>query len=149
MKISLSGVSEKGSNRNYNNVEALNKLNCCEYIKSFDKCVGTIKLSNLTNIISFKYNLDVELTVISAYTNKPFTYKLKIDDEIFYTSHKEYDSEEVFYSSKDRIDVDQDVYSLIITLIPCNIHDEGEQPHLNEEEESYSSPFDCLKNLEL
>ena len=157
-KIEVINYSEKDY------LDSLNKLNHCGDIKSFKGIEGEIKIIKIKDLYNIKFNVKVEIEAISTYTFNEFIYTEHLTDELFITNNKDMEYDEVIYEESTSLDLDQLVYSLVVVKIPINLHKEGEtlpsgegfkvysEDELEEElakEESESSPFDVLKDLDL
>ena len=139
--------------------QTLNSLNKSSDIKSIDDVNITIHVLKFDSYITLKFKGEIDLTLISAYSFKPFKNLVKIDDEILkFTNIKEYENEEVIYL-KDIIDLDEIIYSLIVINLPLNPHkddeslDDIEGIHVYSEDEAEkeranNSPFSKLKDMD-
>ena len=129
-------------------------------IKKINSISGSVESVKHDEIYSLKLNYKVVLELVSSLSNKEFEYPMNIDEELFFTKKKEFDSEDVEYVDKDFIDLDEIIFSLIIAQIPITLHapdDEyvktdtyrvmSEEEYLKEENSSFGSPFDALKDL--
>lgn len=96
-------------------------------IVSINGANGTIDLEKADDVYILTYHIEANLTVLSSISNEPFDYNEEIEETLYYTDKKEFKSNDVFYINKDYIDVDEEVFSLIITSLPIQLHKPGEE----------------------
>ena len=131
-------------------------------IVSIKAAAGTIDLAKADDVYIINYHIKANLTVLSSVSNEPFDYEETIEEEIYYTDKSEFKSNDVFFINKDYIDLDEEVFSLIITSLPIQLHKPGEdypkgenfrvisEEDLEKEmEEESDSPFAKLLDLDL
>ncbi len=142
-------------------ISEFNELNHSSIIEKINSVNGEITFSKVNDCLIITFNIDVNIDAISGYTLKVFKKDLKLEDTLYFTNDENNETEEVFYT-KEIINIDEIVYSLLVTSIPLNIHEENEEfpkgedfkvysedELENELNEESSSPFDCLKDLDL
>lgn len=138
----------------------LNTFNHSSIIESINLIKGEIVLEKVNGILIANFDLKANLDVISSYTLNPFNKDFFIKDTLYLTNDKNYENNEVIYVESNFV-LEDIIYSLLLTNIPINIHQENEKIEENEEfhvysedelekerEEDGDSPFDKLKDLE-
>ncbi len=156
MRLFYSTIGNKEEIISYNEIDGLNQLNSYFSIKKFVGVSGEITASKISNIVTIKFDLDIDLTLISSYSLKEFEAKYKLKDTLYFTDLEELENDDVFYIDNNIINIDECIYSLLITMIPLNVHIKGEKlPNVKgvdvvkEEDVKKSSPFDVLDDLDL
>lgn len=156
MRLLYSTIGNKEEVISYNEIDGLNELNSYFSIKKFNGVSGEIITNKVSNIVTIKFKLDIDLTLISSYTLKEFDSKYKLNDTLYFTDLEELENDDVFYIDNNVINLDECIYSLIITMIPLNVHIKGEKlPNvkgvdvIKEDDVKKSSPFDVLDGLDL
>ncbi len=156
MRLLYSTIGNKEEVISYNEIDGLNELNSYFSIKKFNGVSGEIITNKVSNIVTIKFKLDIDLTLISSYTLKEFDSNYKLNDTLYFTDLEELENDDVFYIDNNVINLDECIYSLIITMIPLNVHIKGEKlPNVNgvdvikEDDVKKSSPFDVLDDLDL
>lgn len=160
MRLDFSKITKKESFSYNPDLEKFNERNYSKIIDKFLNVECTIECEKAEDVYILKYKIAAKMMVHSSITDELFEYDTKTTDTLYYTNKKELESEEVFYESKDFIELDQEIYSLIVTSLPIQLHKEGEEYPSGEnfrvisEDEAYkdncdSSPFDILDTLDL
>lgn len=129
-------------------------------VKKVNSSSGKILLEKINNVLRIRFDIKMNVQVVSSYTNVDFPYDIHLDDELFLTDDKDLETDEMILVD-DLIDLDYYVYSLLISSIPITIHKKGEKfvsgesfSVMTEEEykklksEEKSSPFDVLKDID-
>jgi len=154
MKIYINSIKDNQA-ISLDNVEQLNKLNCYFSIKSFNSIKGIATLNLVDNIIKLNIKANLALTLVSSYSLKNFNDNIEIDEELFFTDNQEFENDDIFNLDKNYIDLDEIIYSLTVTSIPVDVHQEGEDISsldgykiYQEDEIENTSPFDCLKDID-
>ena len=86
---------------------------------------------------------------------KIFPYNFHLEDKLYFTSDENFENDDVIYLENEYFDIDNIIYSLIITSLPLNIHQDNEKIAKIEgvsediEDDITSSPFDKLKDIDL
>ncbi len=144
------------------NIYNFNKFNQSSIISKFNSIDGEICLSKTNNILIVKFNLKCNIDAISSYSLNVFKTDIKIEDELYLTNLKEFENDEIIYCSQS-INLDEIIYSLAVTAVPIDIHQEGEELPSGEDFKVYSedelenelnnedkeSPFDILDKFDL
>lgn len=156
MRLFYSTIGNKEEKVAVNEVNELNKLNSYYSIKSFNKIDGYVEASKVSNVVTLKFNVKADLTLISSYSLKEFDKSYTIKDTLFFTDQEELETDDIFYIDNNIINIDECIYSLLITIIPLNVHKEGEKlPEvkgvdvIKEDDVKRASPFDKLDDLDL
>lgn len=123
-----------------------------------------IESNCISDLIMMKFFLKGDLILKSTRSLKPVDYKLNVKDEIIYTLNKDLvDEESVFYLENDEIITEPIAYSLLISSLPLQVIAKDEEDIIEGDDwevitedeynkrknDSSSSPFACLKDIDL
>ncbi len=155
MKIYLNTIKDKESYE-LNDVDILNELVSYFQIKKFNTIDAKFVITKMDSIFEFNVELVANIDVVSSYTLKVFPYNMSINDTLFFTNESSFENDDVIYLENDYFDVESIIYSLIVTSLPINIHQENEKMEsidgvdvYSSDDVTYDSPFDKLKDLDL
>lgn len=161
MYINFDAYQNKEETINYEmdvkQFENLNKI----AISKINSVTGKIKLNKIDSLLKVDFELVADIIAISSYSLKEFGTKIPLNDELYLSNKKEESSQEIVVVDN-LFDLDELVYSLLISTVPLNIHEEGEslpkgdgysvlseEEYEKEKEEFNGSLFDILKDLDL
>lgn len=159
MKINLTEYKNKTTLDTDINIKEFNETYITSVIKHYDSIEGTIEINPINGAIyELNFAIKTKLEVISSLTLKPFKKTLKIEDQYYFTTDPNFDSNDVLYTGEN-VDLDEIIFSLIVSSLPINLHApnegkiEGDGYRVITEEElekeEKSSPFDILKDIDL
>jgi len=132
-------------------------------IKSISPFDVTIKATNFGEMLHIDFYIKGKAILICSRSLEDMDYSINIKDEIDFTSEEDFASEDVIYEPKMKIDLDPYLFGSVIAEIPNNPIKKGakmpksgsnyefltEDEYNKRKEEEKTSPFDCLKDLDL
>lgn len=141
-------------------LNAFNKTYSNDIINKFNKVEGLIKIEKVNKVYIFKISILANLNITSSLSLKKFDKEFDIKETLYFTNDEEYESEDTEYVDG-LLDIDNLIFSLLITNIPITIHAPDEDKEIVgegyrvikeediEKEQTHSSPFDILDDLDL
>lgn len=141
-------------------LNAFNKTYSNDIINKFNKVEGLIKIEKVNKVYIFKISILANLNITSSLSLKKFDKEFDIKETLYFTNDEEYESEDTEYVDG-LLDIDNLIFSLLITNIPITIYAPDEDKEIVgegyrvikeediEKEQTHSSPFDILDDLDL
>ena len=154
MKIYLNTIKDV-EHYEFDDVYELNKILNYFQIKKFNNIHASFSITKMESIYELNICLDACIDIVSSYTLKVFPYNFHLEDKLYFTSDENFENDDVIYLENEYFDIDNIIYSLIITSLPLNIHQDNEKIAKIEgvsediEDDIASSPFDKLKDIDL
>ena len=108
---------------------------CILPLISVDKCHVVLKANRYDDFIEVVIDLKADLTLQSSYTLKPFSYKLKTNEEYHFSSIKDDEDNDFIVYKGNIIHLDELIFNLISASIPMSPKAPGEKLMKVEDEE--------------
>lgn len=160
MKIYFKSIKNDEVLNYEGDLKLLNSMNHSSLIKEFKEVTGPIKFNEANGVLIVEFDLVYTIKVTSMISFEDFDFRAKLQDTLYFTLSKELESDDIILVD-DGFTIEEAIYTLILTELPTNIHQDGETYEESEEFHVYSedeleeelekdseSPFDVLKDLE-